>query len=291
VGASSLVSIILPVYNGERYLDQAINSCLAQTYSKWELIIVDDASTDTTPDIIDHYQSVDSRIHCVRHHENFRLPAALNTGFALAHGDLLTWTSNDNLYHPQAIAVMADFLSNHLDVDVVYTDYVRIDETGRELEATPVLPMEHLLYGNVVGACFLYRRVVQETLKFYDERLFLAEDYDFWLRASRYFKLSPLHCKLYYYRLHDVSLTKTHKIEIFLSHEKTVRENLPFLSWAKSENKVAGYMSLARKALENNLHFKIASNICISLRRYPLITLKQVASIISSHIRVRIGIY
>lgn len=98
---SPKVSIVLPTYNGARYLRQSIDSCLGQTYRNLELIVVDDASTDTTPEIIRSYQ--DPRIRVIRHEKSKMLPESLNTGFRAVSGDYLTWTSDDNYYVPEAI--------------------------------------------------------------------------------------------------------------------------------------------------------------------------------------------
>src|SRR5690606_22425727 len=114
---SPFVSIVLPTYNGARYLAQSIESCINQTYTQWELIIVDDASTDDTPAIISHYVQLDSRIRTVRHSTNRKLPAALNTGFDMARGEYFTWTSDDNYYRPEALGVMVAFLESRADVD------------------------------------------------------------------------------------------------------------------------------------------------------------------------------
>ncbi len=80
--SSPLISIVLPVHNGSQYLAESIQSCLDQTMADWELVVVDDASTDLTPDIVAKFAAADARIRCVRHQINRRLPAALNTGFA-----------------------------------------------------------------------------------------------------------------------------------------------------------------------------------------------------------------
>ena len=106
----------------------AIQSCLDQTYPNWELIIVDDASTDDTPVRIAQYVAGDSHLRSVRHETNRRLPAALNTGFSQAKGDYLTWTSDDNCYRPNALTEMVAFLESEPEVDIVYTDYTEIDE-------------------------------------------------------------------------------------------------------------------------------------------------------------------
>src|SRR5713226_9118464 len=109
-GTDPLVSIVLPTYNRRDYLEQAIQSCLVQTYTHWELIIVDDASADATPGTIAMHLESDGRIHAVRHPTNRGLPSALNTGFSMAHGDYLTWISDDCIYRPNALAEMVDCL-------------------------------------------------------------------------------------------------------------------------------------------------------------------------------------
>ncbi len=204
-----LVSIILPTHNGSRFLHHAIESCLSQSYSHWELIVVDDASTDNTPDIISRYVNRDSRIKSVRHTVNRKLPASLNSGFALAEGDLLTWTSDDNCYRAPALASMVASLEANPDVGIVYADATLIDDAGREIGRLTAPPPEELPYWNSVGACFLYRRLVAETMGTYDESLFLAEDHEYWLRALTTFRFHHLAEDLYLYRVHEGALSQT----------------------------------------------------------------------------------
>ena len=107
---SPKVSIVLPTYNGAKYIRQCINSCLNQTYNNIELIIVDDGSKDETPDIIKSYK--DERIKYIMHARNLGLPYALNTGFRNAVGEYLTWTSDDNYYTKKAIETMLSFIKD-----------------------------------------------------------------------------------------------------------------------------------------------------------------------------------
>ena len=244
-----LISIVLPTYNGSRYLDQSVQSCLDQTYTHWELIIVDDASTDDTPQRIARYVARDGRIRAIRHPTNQKLPAALNTGFAHARGAYFTWTSDDNLYRPEALAKMLHFLESHPTVDVVYTDYTLIDETGQALRSVAAQEREWLLRGNYVGPCFLYRRKVQEKVGDYAQDLFLAEDYEFWLRVSMFFEMRPLHEDLYLYRLHSASLTTTtRKRQLEIVTGKALIRHLPQLAWASAAAKCKACMILTKKA-------------------------------------------
>ena len=200
-----LVSIVLPVYNGSRYLRQSIESCMSQTYENIELIVVDDASKDDSVEIVRAYR--DPRIALIRHERNRKLPAALNTGFRAASGAYLTWTSHDNYYIPTAIDELVQFLESRMGVDFVYSDEYIIDERDQTVQLDRTGPVERLVEQSCLGGCFLYTRAVYERLGPYDERLFLAEDYDYWLRALAAFKLAHLDRPLYYYRLHPRSLT------------------------------------------------------------------------------------
>src|SRR5215469_653569 len=190
-----LVSIVLPTYNGARYIEQALQSCLTQTHRRLELIVVDDGSRDDTAAKVEAYCRIDRRVRLVRHVRNRRLPRALNTGFSMAAGDYLTWTSDDNIYQPDALAEMVAFLEDHADVGMVYTDYSFIDEHGRRVQSKTAGDPHRLLSEdyNCLSPCFLYRRRVRDLVGDYASDLYLAEDYDYWLRVSQSFRLSPYH--------------------------------------------------------------------------------------------------
>lgn len=239
-----LISIVLPTYNGSRYLAQSIQSCVGQTYQNWELIVVDDASSDATPAIIGQFLAKDSRIRMLRHCTNRRLPAALNTGFADAHGEFFTWTSDDNMFRPQALARMAQFLTTHLDVGVVYCDFSKIDEHGQLLGAESAAPPETLAIENCIRCCFLYRKWVAGLVGEYSESLFLAEDYDFWLRASLVTRLAPLPENLYLYRFHPATLTATRREAIAAATALALSRHLPDMHWLSAQAKARGYVRL-----------------------------------------------
>jgi glycosyltransferase involved in cell wall biosynthesis len=200
-----LISIVLPVYNGARFLRQSIDSCLQQTYRNIELVVVDDGSVDDSVDIVKSYD--DDRIKLIRHQTNRKLPAALNTGFEHTSGVYLTWTSHDNYYAPTAIAEMVNFLEENPRIHFVFTDDYYVDEADQFLGVVKRGPIERLAAESCLGGGFLYTRTVYEKVGPYNERVFLAEDYDYWLRVSAYFTLGHLGRPLYYYRQHPESLT------------------------------------------------------------------------------------
>src|SRR5438128_2730451 len=110
-----LVSIVLPTYNRAALLGGAVESCLRQTWKHLELLIVDDGSTDSTGDVAGEWARRDSRVRYLKQ-ENGKIPRALNTGFRAASGEFFTWTSDDNLFEPEAIEIMATYLIEHPEV-------------------------------------------------------------------------------------------------------------------------------------------------------------------------------
>lgn len=209
------ISIVLPTFNGQKYINQAVDSCLKQILPDWELIIVDDGSTDGTDAIISSYASLDKRISCIKHDSNKNLPAALNRGFSAAKAPLFTWISDDNIFYPGALKKMKSVLDADGNVDIVYAGMDTIDESGGRTGNWPVRDRKMLGFrGNVIGACFLYRRNVHDAIKGFKEEFFMAEDYCFWLSAADQFSFHRIHETLYGYRMHGASLTTRRKEQL-----------------------------------------------------------------------------
>lgn len=203
-----LVSIVLPTYKRAHVLPSAIQSVLNQTYTNLELIIVDDNSPDATREVVASFD--DPRIRYVRNEPNLKLPRALNRGFSLARGEYLTWTSDDNLYDEHAIQRMVEVLQGR-DCDFIYADYylfADLDGTGHPLDIHhDKLPGKvQLEKGNHIGACFMYTREVYEAVGEYDPELFLVEDYDYFMRIAKRFRLCHIPEPLYYFRRDDDTL-------------------------------------------------------------------------------------
>jgi len=202
-----LVSIVIPTYNGKKFIRKTIESCLRQTYKNIELIIIDDSSTDGTSEIIKEYASKDSRVIYSRNYKNLKLPASLNNGFRLAKGEYHSWISDDNYYSDTAIETLVTNLQMHKDADLVYSSYSIINESDSIIDKYGV-PPESLLFTCAVGACFLYRKQIFEDLHGYNENKFRMEDYDFWLRACKNFKFRYINFPdIYFYRKHPNNLT------------------------------------------------------------------------------------
>ncbi len=124
------VSIGLPVYNGENYLNECITSVLSQTYEDFELIISDNASTDNTRAICGEYKAIDKRIRYHRNSENFGYAKNFNTVFELSTGDYFKWISHDDLMHPKFLEVCVGLLDECPDLGVIYPGLAYIDFKG-----------------------------------------------------------------------------------------------------------------------------------------------------------------
>lgn len=231
------VSIVLPVYNGEHYLRESLDSIVQQSFTDWELIIVNDCSTDSTSEIVKEYLEKDTRIKVINNIKNEKLPKSLNIGFKNAKGKYLTWTSDDNRYRENALQKMYDILSRDSSVGLVYACMMNIDKYGNELGTKKMVEEEELLFGNIIGACFMYKREVMESIGEYNTELFGAEDYDYWLRIAEKYQVVSIDDVLYDYRRHEESLSSTKKELIKKQVCKIKKKNI--ISWIEKnkENK------------------------------------------------------
>lgn len=237
---TGLVSIVLPVYNGASMLPEAIESILAQTYQNFELICIDDGSTDGSGEIFDRFAAHDPRIR-VFHQENKQLPRSLSLGFSVASGEFRTWTSHDNRLKPFFLEMMVDCLQRHPDWDMAYANIDIIDENGVLLVNSewyagnqnppgsghvylpPNTGRLNTLPDNHVGAAFLYRDRVSYLLGDYACNRFTLEDYDYWMQVNSLLKLRHVDfdTPVYEYRFHSNSLTaRDEKLGITRSRDK-----------------------------------------------------------------------
>jgi len=259
-----LVSIVLPVYNGEKFLAHSIKSCLTQTYTNFELIIVNDCSNDTSLQIAEYFAQKDGRIKVISNESNLKLPASLNIGHHHAKGDYFTWTSDDNYYEPNAIEIMLQEISNN-NADIVHGDFNIIELNGNSRFNNAMCKNLSLLLGNNIGSCFLYKREVFIRNGGYDEALHTIEDYDFWLQAQVHSKFRHIPLILYNYRIHEGSLTSQLKsknsLMQVLFQKKLETCYWKFFKTYNLENK--GYSGLFK-----NFHLNQKINVYDFLKNY-----------------------
>lgn len=248
------VSIVLPCYNGADFLAQSINSVIAQTYTDWELILVNDCSTDNSLEIMHQYADKDERIRIIDNEHNLKLPGALNRGFQETKGKYLTWTSHDNRMGPSMLDEFVNYLDNNPDKGLVTACYAAFSlKTGEQLyEVHHPDPQLHLPLYNCVCYAFMYRREVLQTVGDYDTTLFLVEDYDYWVRIWQKYPVGKIYKVLYYTGVGGDTLTLSRKKEIA---EKLLEMRLRYFS--DFDKALIGHPDLQRRlynSIADNMH-------------------------------------
>ena len=128
------VSVVMAVYNGEQYLQEAIESILSQTFSDFEFIIVDDASTDCTPEIVQNYAKYDKRIRLMRNKRNLGLTKSLNRGLNVSQGIYIARQDADDLSLPKRLELQVHFLDDHIEIGALGAGVEIVDEKGSSLK-------------------------------------------------------------------------------------------------------------------------------------------------------------
>ncbi|HBH79633.1 MAG TPA: hypothetical protein DDY39_07395, partial [Nitrospira sp.] len=185
---SPRISCVLAVCNGETYLQDSIRSIQAQTVHDWELIVVDDGSTDRTPHILDQLRQTDARIRVYRQSKQ-GLVASLNQGIMVARGEYIARMDADDVSMPDRFAMQLEYLDRHLDIGVCGS---WIETFGAETSEVVEYPSDdgtircQLLFSSSLAhpATMFRRSLILTHHLFYDERAVHAEDYDLWVRAS-----------------------------------------------------------------------------------------------------------
>lgn len=203
------ISVVMSVYNEERYLRHALDSILGQTFRDFEVIIFDDASTDRTPEILDEYAARDSRIRVIRNSENEGATINANKGLKLARGEYIARMDGDDVSLPERFDHQLNFLDSHLDHVVSGTSFHVIDDNGRvlrtDIEATESWEVEwiSLFRPPFTQSSVMFRAtLVHDHALFYDEAYRTSQDFDMWARMLNYGKGVSLPEPLILYRVH-----------------------------------------------------------------------------------------
>jgi glycosyltransferase involved in cell wall biosynthesis len=182
------VSVVMPVYNGEPYLKEAVESILNQTFSDFEFIIIDDGSTDNSWDILIAYAAQDSRIVLSRNPENIKLIKTLNKGLNLARGEYIARMDADDISLPERLERQVAYLQRHPEVGLVGTGYYRQHSNGQHTLHQPPLTLTEIrwrLLFNCIWphtALMFRHQLFEPDESFYQEEFLHAEDYELWCR-------------------------------------------------------------------------------------------------------------
>jgi glycosyltransferase involved in cell wall biosynthesis len=204
--SSPAVTVLMPVYNGEKYIHEAVESVLSQTFSDYEFLIIDDGSSDSGMDIVRTYK--DERIRILSNEGNIGIEESLNRGIREARGKYIARMDADDISLPRRFERQVTLMEDREDVAVcgTYFEYFgSVNGRARSLAAHNAEIRCRLLFGNAMAhpTVLLRRDVMLGNDFFYDRSFHGAEDYDLWVRMSERFKLANIPEILIRYRTHN----------------------------------------------------------------------------------------
>ncbi len=207
----SSVSVIIPAYNSEKFIEQALGSLFAQECSAEEIIVIDDGSTDGTAGILEKYEKQVFYLY----QENRGLAAARNAGIRISNGSYLAFLDADDLFHPEKIKVQKGFLDSHPEVDMVFSDF---EYFGGSLLRRPIpdsfkkgegsFLLDLFRYNCIAIPTVLIRKKCFQEVGLFNESLLAVEDYDLWLRLAKRKKIGFVDRILARVRLHPENMSK-----------------------------------------------------------------------------------
>lgn len=209
-----LVSIVVPVYNAEKFLGAALNSLVTQTFEDIEIIVVNDGSTDNSKKLIEHFSFFRNLVYLEK--ENGGTGSALNMGHKHARGQYITWCSADNVYFPEFINTFAQAFQRvkieKAPVELIYSDFCYIAEDGRRvrdvLHKKPQTGKD-LIDGYDIGMSFMYTKDLwYKTGEFWEK---ICEDYQWCVRAAQHTNFALLQGILAGFRVHGNQITGSNK--------------------------------------------------------------------------------
>jgi glycosyltransferase involved in cell wall biosynthesis len=206
-----LISVVIPTYNRERFIVEAVQSVFDQTYTNWEAIIVDDGSKDATREVLSEFMS-DPRVHYY-YQENQGQSVARNHAIKKAKGDFICFLDSDNKWLPEKLSVSVRAALSNPDADIIYGDNITIDIDGKEISRESMKKFsghitDLLLRDNFISMnSTMTKRECFETLGAFNEKDRLAEDYELWLRMSTKYKFLYVPEFMGYYRVMEDQLS------------------------------------------------------------------------------------
>jgi glycosyltransferase involved in cell wall biosynthesis len=249
----SLVSVVMPVYNSEKYLREAIDSVLSQSYKNIELIIVDDGSTDSGGDIVLSY--ADPRIRLIQNEKNSGIVFSRNRGLEAAGGEYVATLDSDDIALPDRIAKQVDFLEANPDYGLCGTFYRTIDSNGKFLKKInfPTSNQDiqtHLTLGNCFcNSTMMLRGKLAKELK-YREKYDIVEDYELWYRISKRAKVANLPFYGTNYRVHGNNISVAKMNDMFALVKKINEHVLTDLAIGFSEEELELHANMLNGSID-----------------------------------------
>jgi glycosyltransferase involved in cell wall biosynthesis len=214
------VSIITPTFNSERFIAETILSVQAQTYKDWEMIIVDDCSTDRTAEIVASFQEKDSRIKYLYNSTNKGSAFSRNLALQKAKGKWIAFLDSDDLWHPEKLEKQIEFMTRN-DIHFSYTNYCEIDESSKEigvLISGPEVITNKLMRAYCWPGCLTVMYDAEFLGLMQTAEIKINEEYALWIKISSVANCHLLDENLAKYRRHNNSLTDKSYLELTKWH-------------------------------------------------------------------------
>jgi glycosyltransferase involved in cell wall biosynthesis len=251
----------LPVFNGERYIETAVRSILDQTLRDFELIIINDGSTDNTLELIKGYSYKDNRIKVLMNQENRGLVYSLNYGLANARGRYIARMDADDFSHPLRLAKQVAYLDSHPEIGLLGSAVCKINEKGQCI-ATYNLPGDDILirWNSLFDCAFchpsvMFRREFYEITGGYDPKMENAEDYALWSKMLTLTKTANLPDPLVNHRKSDTQVSRVKRTEQLFITALISAENINFLM------KLNNFVSIEEAAILRSWYFPSSESI------------------------------
>ncbi|MCQ8847217.1 glycosyltransferase [Alteromonas stellipolaris] len=234
-----LISVVMPVYNAQNYILDALKSICDQTYQNLEIIVIDDGSTDSSKELIQSIADIDNRLKLISR-ENKGLISSLNEGIEVSKGQYIARMDADDLSHPERLSRQIDYLEKHPEVGVIFSGIEYIDEYGKIIrkkissKTRAIEPVE-LLFGCPVchpTAMFNMNKVTKIEIR-YDHNFKNAEDFELWTRIISAHSISIMNEVLFQYRIHSGSITSQNSDSQRKMAVNAIVKNLSSLSNSK----------------------------------------------------------
>jgi len=269
------VSVIIPTYNRSQFVCETVESVLSQTYKDFEIIVIDDGSTDGTKDVLAHYSDQIKYIY----QQNQGVGAARNKGITEARGEYLAFIDDDDLWLPEKLEKQVEYMDNHPDVAFVSTGTYVIDVDGNDVAKWQKYESSRQTFESLVEDNFIFNLTVLlrkncfENVGGFDTRLAISQDYDLWLRLAKRYKFAYLDFYSAKYREHAQGISKNTDLRLknrfAIFNKKELFGDLTRVQKRIRHAKI--YYKFAGEYLKGREYHKTALMYVKSLLHFPLV--------------------
>jgi len=281
------VSVIVPVYNREKYIEATLESVLAQTFQDFEIIVVDDGSVDNTRSIVGNLQKKNpDRFHYV-FQENKGVASARNKGISIAKGKYISFLDSDDIWYPNKMQLQIKVFESSPEVGLVYSSYSLFGDDNiivpnalaREFDVLPegYVLSELLLRCFISSSTVMIKKEILLEMDGFNEMLAIGEDYNLWLRVAKKYPVKGLFDVLSKYRQHDGNIMKSDSkniipgeiiaVQTFVNNNPDVLDNINIVQW---KNRLARtYFDFAYGLLHQGKTKRARSNLMLAIRNNP----------------------